>query len=87
MNKIERYSNWCEYDQLDGNTLIDGEELCVQFPDGTSLDLRVTVVESSYEASDMGHPWRVPVRKAYWETKVRGIPVRVPLVGLSASRV
>lgn len=87
MKTIELYSNWCEYDRLDGSNVIDGEELCVQFPDGTTLDLRVTVVESSYEISDMGHPCRVPVRRAYWDTKVRGVPVRVPLRGLPASRV
>lgn len=81
MNKVETYSNWCEIDRLDGIDLVDGEFVHVLWPDGTETKGRVIVAKSSYEISDMGHPWTVPASKSYLKVKINGQYTQIALAG------
>jgi len=44
MKKVERYSNWCEIDRLNGIDLVDGEKLKIKWEDG-STSIEVIKVE------------------------------------------
>ena len=77
------YSNWCAYDCYPGekeNTQIKaGDQLNILWPDGISEIVRVWVVESSREGSDMGRRVDIPIRTACVEVRHRGIKLLVPL--------
>lgn len=79
MNKVEEYSNWCYVDQLDGETLEDGEKIICLFPDGKKSEYQVKVDNSSYMISDHGSPWEVHVSKAYIGIEYNGVPARIRL--------
>lgn len=85
--KITRRSNWCEIDELGGEALKDGEMLYVTFPDRVSRIVKVKVKKFSTEISDMGTPCLIPHEIAYWDQKVYGVKVQIPLVGLTARRI
>lgn len=87
MKNIIRYSNWGDWDQLDGKTLEDGEKLRVEFPDGTIKDIEVTMVKSTYDVSDMGTPYTCKSELAYIRSSIFGVSVFVPLIGLKAQRI
>ena len=87
MAKIERYQNWCDVDQLGGTDLKDGEKLEVCFPDNQIRAIEIVVEKTKETTSDMGHVELIPVQKAYYATKVYGVKINVPLVGLNARRV
>lgn len=87
MKRIKALKNWCDIDQLEGVDLKDGEKLRVEFKDKTVEVVKIKVEPSSYETSDMGHPYTIPVRKAVVTKKVAGVTVQVPLVGLKAERI
>jgi hypothetical protein len=86
MNKITRYGNWCEHDQLDGVDLVNGEFLIVEWPDGTRAGVRIFVDTTPGAYSDHGHEYPLSRKIAYARSKVRGVPVNVPLLGLKAMR-
>jgi len=87
MGKIERYSNWCELDQLDGETIKDGETLEVTFPNGKVIKLKAAVESYSQSYNDHGHDYTMPVSHAYHKSWWAGVPVQVSLVGLEAKRI
>lgn len=87
MKQITRYSNWCEYDQLDGVDLVDGEHLLVEWPDGNKERVTIRVMTDSYETSDMGHRCDIPTKTAHVVKDVNGVAVKVPLLGVKAKRV
>lgn len=87
MSKIVKYSNWCHFDRLNDVDLVDGERLRVTWPDGKREAIQVVVETSSYQISDHGHPYDVPVRRAFARVRYRGLDVLVRLVGLEAERV
>lgn len=87
MHPIERKTNWCEIDILNGIEIKNNERLRVKFPNDEILEITVLVVSDFYDISDMGHPYRIPCRKAYLATKWKGQPCRVPLFGLEAERI
>jgi hypothetical protein len=81
MKKVETYSNWCYLDQLDGDTLEDGEGLRVRWPNGKETKEKAVVEKSSYMMSDMGSPYEMHVSKAFVEADVHGAKCLVRLVG------
>ena len=87
MNKIERYSNWCYVDRLDGTDLVDGEILIVKWPDGQLQQVKIVVERKSQSYQDHGIRNEMPVSKAHILAYHRGVQVKVPLVGLEAQRV
>lgn len=87
MNKIERYSNWCYIDRLDGTDLVDGETLIIKWPDGQFQQTKIVVQRESQSYQDHGHTGEIPVSTAYILAYHRGVQVKVPLVGLEAQRV
>ena len=84
---VEAYQQWCDVDHLHGDTLIEGEELEVLWPDGSYEGIKVHLVDKSYDISDMGHPYRVGVLKAYADTTYHGTRALIPLVGLKVRRL
>lgn len=87
MNKIERYSNWCDIDRLDGVDIYDGEPLFVRFPDGACKGVEVVVKQSTYPVSEQGGQWNHRESLAYAQIDYHGVKALVPLVGLEARRV
>lgn len=87
MSKIECYSNWCYIDRLDGINLVDGERLEVTFPSGETLQVTCKIIDQSYDEMEMGRPTRIPVHRAYIQTKWKGQPCNVSLTGLEAKRI
>lgn len=85
--EVVEYSNWCNIDQLHGTTLSAGELLEIEWPDKTTEYTSVVTEESSYQISDMGTPYQVPVCKAYGVLKYHGAEIRVRLLGLRARRL
>lgn len=86
-SKITACKNWCDFDQLDGITIKNGESLEVIFPDGVAREIAACVVNDSYSASDMGHQVSIPTAKAYALTEAFGAKTKVELIGLLARRV
>ena len=85
--KIETYSNWCHFDRLDGVDLVDGDRLIITFPDGKERLVKAIVQREDYTTYEQGgHHTNIPVRRAYAETSVWGVPVKLPLAGLEARR-
>ncbi len=89
MNKVEIYSNWCYYDQLDGKNLKDGEKLKVRWPDGQETQENVILKKTSQTVSDMGHPYDVPIHQAYVAVTVHGAEclVRLTADGILCERI
>lgn len=87
MDKIERYSNWCWIDRLDGVDIQNGEVLFVRFPDGHAQNVTAVVKRRSVPWDDMGHPCSLPESFAYAEIEYHGVKSLLPLVGLEARRV
>lgn len=87
MNRIERYSEWCSIDRLDGKDLVHGEKLILRWPDGKLQQTEIVVEKNGYEISDHGAPYTAIRSHAFIAITFRGISVNVPLVGLEAQRV
>ncbi len=87
MNKIERNTNWCSIDTLDGTQLTDGETLIVKWPDGQLQQLKVSVESGTFEIGEQGGNYSAQQSHAYVLSYHRGVQVRVPLYGLEAQRV
>lgn len=87
MAVIEQYSNWGNWDRLDGKIIEDGESLLVGWPDGTTSVVVVKVVEGSFAVNDHGHDSSCDDVRAYAVESIRGVEVLVPLVWLRAQRV
>lgn len=81
MKKVEIYSNWCESDSLNDIILRDGEKIRVQWFDGTITEEQVTIMCSSYNVSDHGSIYAVPIDKAYIQVFYKGIPALIRLAG------
>lgn len=86
MSRIERYSNWCWIDRLDGVDLKNGEQLLVRWPDGILQDVRCVVVQRTVDVQDMGNTYGAAESFAYAEIDHHGVKARVPLVGMEAKR-
>jgi hypothetical protein len=80
------YSNWGDWEQLDGKTLVDGEALRVTWPDGSTLDALVKVVDHGQAISDHGSSYTGSRVRAYVEIDYRGVRALVPIRGLEAER-
>lgn len=87
MNRVKRYSNWCEIDQLDGRDLIAGELLEVIWPNRNREAVTVQVDLGTYTIMDHGHPFEARRAVAYVTKEINGVSVKVPLLGLEAKRV
>ena len=87
MNKIERYSNWCSVDRLDGINLRHGEILIIKWPDGQLQQIPIRVDVTTESVMEQGGPTQIEVRHASVLAYHRGVQVHVPLVGLEAQRV
>lgn len=87
MSKIERYSNWCWIDRLDGVDLKDGEMLFVRFPDGHHEGITCIVKPRKVSVQDMGSKYDAPESLAFFKIEYHGVTTLVPLVGLDARRV
>lgn len=85
--KVNTYSNWCYIDQLDGEDLKHEEVLKITFPDGHSIKQKIIVETSKETTSDMGHPYDLPIKKAFVQIIFHGKKINVSLVGLEAERV
>lgn len=84
--KIYCYSNWCELARLNGEDLVDGELLLVDFPNwGATREMfiKVTVVKSRV---DLGREGSITQTEAFYAADYLGVPVMVPLIGLPARR-
>lgn len=87
LGRVVKYSNWGDWEQLNGETLVDGEALRITWPDGTLLDVLIKVIDHRQQISDHGHDsWGSDVR-AYVEADYRGVRVLVPILGLEAQRL
>lgn len=87
MSKIERYSNWCSYDRLDGKDVVDGERLTIAWPNGAITTERVWIdkrPEGSYADCSGSHD--IPTSHAYVLINHFGVSGRVYIVGLTAMR-
>jgi hypothetical protein len=87
MSLVEEYRNWCEYDQLDGQTIEEGEKLRVTFADGVTRKIVAHVVKSSYNILEPSGETCIPTSSAFATTEMWGMTVRIRLVGLEAKRV
>jgi hypothetical protein len=86
-SKVERYSNWCSIDRLDGDDLQNGEMLKLVWPDGSISTETITVEKTTFEVYDHGHSYGAPQSHAFVQTEVHGQPVKLHIVGLFAKRV
>lgn len=86
MGVITEHSNWGWWDVLDGVELKDQESLFIHFPNGAIVATRITVECTREATMDMGREYVAGRFKAYMKTKVFGVEVKVPLVGLKAER-
>jgi len=87
VTKVETYSNWGWWDQLDGTALKQDERLRVRWPDGVEEDVFVHLERSSSVTNDMGRPYDCPRVEAYADLRRHGARALVRLVGLEASRL
>ena len=76
---ISTHRNWCAIDHLDGNDLIAGEILDVQFPDGTIISQPIIVKQASATVSDMGVKYDIPLSPAFVNVEVYGVRIDLPL--------
>lgn len=81
MTEVTTYSNWCEWDQLDGVNLEHDEAIRLRFPDGHEAEISVRLNSFSREESDMGPPCTIPHRIAYVDLKIHGVTASVRLAG------
>lgn len=83
MKKVQIYSNWCEIDVLGSSyqdKLVNGEELKVQWNNGTTTIEKVLVEETSYDIMEQGAGRTpIPVSKAYIQIAYMGTPARIRL--------
>ena len=86
---ITRYSNWCYYDRLDDEDLVDGEKLCILFPDGTHGYYKVKLITGSDRVMEQGGYTDIPFKEAYITVDVYGAKLEVKLYksGIRAIRV
>jgi hypothetical protein len=82
--KITTYSNWCDIDYLGDFELLEGDKLYINFPDGSTEKITVSIINRSYDVSDHGKPYTVQSSRAYWKTTVKGVKINIPLAGLDA---
>lgn len=87
MEKIKRYSNWCEVDQLDGVDLKNNEVLKLKFPDGKVRKTKIKVKKTKEFVSDHGHSEQIPVSEAFIEIAQFGAKALVSIVNWEAERV
>ena len=83
-------SNWCYIDSLDGEELVDGEELMIVWADGHASKEKLYVDKHSEPYNDMGHTYDMSVVKAYVQVPIHGALAKVRLVEArvqSATRV
>lgn len=88
MNQVNTFTEFADLDQLDGVTLVDGELLDVEFPDGVVERHRIRVkswIERAGVAS--GRMIDTPFAKAYVEITYRTKGAWIRLPGLWAKRV
>ena len=77
---LKRYSNWCDYDcYADGKEIEHLDIIAVKWPNGIVTRQTVEVENTSYQASDHGKPWIVPVHLAYIKIKFKGDFLRIRL--------
>lgn len=84
---VELTSNWGYWDQLDGETLKDGELLRIEWPNGTVEELPVRVRDVGCTIHDMGHQYTGQDIRAFVEKVVNGKAVLIEARGLLAERV
>jgi hypothetical protein len=81
MQEITIYGNWCDYDQLDGRNVEDGERMLLRWPDGVTEEHVVRVEKRMGQTGDMGHMCDLPIRKAYIEHTVHDVTIKIMLYG------
>jgi len=80
MKKVEVYSNWAELDQLEGETIHNGDVLRVKWPDGTITTETAVVHTSQDSVVEQGCGiTEIPISKAYVQAEVRGAKCLVRL--------
>lgn len=87
MKPIERYSNWCSIDRLDGVDLRHGEALIIKWPDGQLQQHYIRVDVTTESVMEQGGPTQIKVSHASVLAYHRGVQVCVPITGLEAQRV
>ena len=70
--KFTTYSNWCEIDRLGETNLKNGDEVEILWPNKKVTNHILEVRKSSYNISDMGSPYTVPVSTAYIKIEYNG---------------
>lgn len=70
--EFNTYSDWCDFDRLGETHLKDGSKVEILWPNKKVTKHTLKVRKSSYEVSDMGSPYTVPVTTAYIKTKYNG---------------
>ena len=87
MSPIKRNSNWASIDELDDIAIRNGELLIVQWPDGTLQQLAAIVESGHIDCGEQGGVYKGTLSHAFAAGVIRGIGVRIPLVGLPTQRV
>lgn len=77
MKPVAQVSNWGYFDALDGVTLQEGDQLRVQWPDGTITEETCRIHRASTRTQDHGHDVDLPFESAYVEKTYRGVSVPV----------
>lgn len=84
MEKVKRYSNWCEIDRLNGIDLIDGEKLKIKWEDG-STSIEVIKVEKYIDKIlEQGGYSDIQYSIAYVPIKFKGTK---SFIGLSGTKI
>lgn len=86
--RVEFVGEWGSgTDDLNGKTLEHGERLLIEWPDGTSEHVIVTVRVTGGTVSDHGHVYPTSTWQSYVVVDHHGASVEVPLRGLKARRM
>jgi hypothetical protein len=78
--------DWGYYETANGLRLYE-TWYDILMPDGAVLRKRIKIDKSSYDISDMGHPYTVVEYRAYFLDKFHGHPIKIYLKGLSVKRI
>ena len=79
--RVKEVVNYSITDELNGKELVDGEQLELKYPDGTTEKKRVMVCKGSRNVPEQGHlhGFDYSTSKAYIFTEVHGASVKVRL--------
>jgi len=83
-SKITWTEDWGGWDELDGKRLVNRDRLSVTWPDGTTEEVDVKIVDSHVVPSRVDDA--ITYSRAYAIRDYHGVVVLVPIAGLEAAR-